>query len=170
MAANDPKQSLGVCSVSTYESAIAMTAPLLVEEKYAGIIAVLMSFSALTACNDGGHHPSTPENGTPVTPSFERDGETIDEYVVSNSVLQISRRYGVLYSGPGNLNLIVHWPGLIASIDANELELTDRINIIFQPRARYPESEDQEEAYQRYISRTGLVGPEWDEKIGLFVY
>ena len=147
-----------------------MAARLLVEGNYLGFFVMLMLSLALIACDDNRRIPSVGENSMPTTASFEKDGEMINEYVVSNSVLQISRKYGVLYSGPGNLNLIVHWPGLIASIDANELELTDRINIIFQPRARYPESDDQEQVHQRYINRTGLLGPEWDEEIGLFVY
>jgi len=113
---------------------------------------------------------STGESSPPTISSFERDGEIIDEFPVGDSVLQIPKKYAVRYSTPDNLNLVTHWPGLIASADANELEAEDRINIIFQPRDRYPEAVDREEAIQRYIKRTGLSGPEWDEGIGLFVY
>jgi hypothetical protein len=113
---------------------------------------------------------STGESSPPTISSFERDGEMISEFPVGDSVLQIPRKYAVRYSTPGNLNLVTHWPGLIASANADELEAEDRINIIFQPREHYPEAVDRDEAIQRYIKRTGLSGPEWDEGIGLFVY
>jgi hypothetical protein len=134
------------------------------------IIAVILFLVASLYNEISGQTRSTGETIPPAISSFERDGEIFDEFQVGNSVLQIPRKYAVRYSTPNNLNLVTHWPGLIASIDANELEGEDRINIIFQPNARYPETGDPEDAIQQYIRRTGISGPEWDEGIGLFVY
>jgi hypothetical protein len=128
----------------------------------------------LASCDAGNEGPDASEHQ--MSSQLKNDSGTHQKeaFLVGATTLLIPREYNVAYSSPKNLNLTVYWPDLISALEADVLSNSNRINLIFNPRSRYPGIDDPNDIVRGRISNLiqngSLYGPEWDAQLDLNVY
>lgn len=100
----------------------------------------------------------------------EAGGITYRTYLVGDTVLYVPREYPVQYSGPGNINVLTYWPGLVGVAEAASRGFESKVHVILQPTSRYPSDVDEERALSEFLAREKLGPGVYEEKLGLTIH